>query len=156
MQKNAIIKEKTKEIHNGSEVYTAEIISSLECAGCTENCKKVRPIVKVTNTKNLALTNGSLVILSLSKIQEALESIISLGIPILSAFAGFIFSNPIFRFFYSLIKKGSTQGTACPESIKALITLVFFAFAAFLVLKITHSKRRFFYMEITDVLERAH
>ena len=88
--------------------------------------------------------------------QEAIESIVSLVFPIAMAVAGYFLSDPIFAFISRLIKKDGIQNTVSPEGIKALIVIIFFGLASFLVLKITRSKIAFNYPEITNVLEQEH
>lgn len=155
MQKNAIVRDPAPEQKNKS-IVIVEPLAFTECAGCAQACKKRSPTVPALNKHNFPLETGSPVIISTSKLHETLESIISLIFPIAAAVAGYALSNPLFRFASSLFKKNIPPDITCPEGIKALIAAVFFAIAAFLVLKITRSRAVYGCPEITDVLERAH
>lgn len=155
MQKNAIVRsidsdQKTKKI------VIVEPVAFTECAGCSQICSKKQQTIPAINKKNFQLKPGSLVIISTTKMQEAIESIVSLVFPIAMAIAGYFLSDPIFAFISRLIKKDGIQNTVSPEGIKALIVIIFFGLASFLVLKITRSKIAFNYPEITNVLEQEH
>lgn len=154
MQKNAIVRDINSTDSKKQNVILVEPIAFAECAHCHENCTKRIQTLYAVNPQNFEIKNGSLVIISTSKIQEAVQSIISLVFPILMAIAGFILSNPIYRLFSS-IKKSGTLSTACPEGTKSLIVILFFAVASSIVLVISRSKKFLIYPEITDVLEQA-
>ncbi|MBP5403350.1 MAG: SoxR reducing system RseC family protein [Treponema sp.] len=154
MKKNAIVRKINTDDPKRKNIVIVEPIAYTECAGCHENCSKKGNLIPAANTQNLSLKEGSLVIISSSKTQEALESIIFLLFPIVSAITGFVLSNPIYSFFMNL-KKSGTLSTACPESIKAVIVLLFFASASLLVFILSRTKKLMLYPEITDVLEQG-
>ncbi|MCR5613099.1 SoxR reducing system RseC family protein [Treponema sp.] len=156
MQKNAIVKSTTSPDPKRSNIVLVEPVAFTECAHCTQSCTKRGKIFPAVNSQNLPLKAGSLVIIASSKVEEFIESIVSLVFPIVMAVAGYLLSNPIFNLVTKIIKKSGTQNAACPEGIKALIVILFFGLAAFIVLKITHSGMLLIYPEIKDVLEQEN
>ncbi|MBQ0002390.1 MAG: SoxR reducing system RseC family protein [Treponema sp.] len=154
MQKNAIVRNINSTDSKKRNVILVELIAFTECAHCHESCSKKGHILSAVNPHGFEIKNGSLVIITTSKIQEALESIIALLFPIGMAVTGFFLSNPIYNFFKN-IKKSGISNAACPEGIKSLIVILFFALAAFIVLIATRAKKLLVYPEITDVLEQA-
>ncbi|MBQ0162094.1 MAG: SoxR reducing system RseC family protein [Treponema sp.] len=154
MQKNAIVHDVNSTDSKNRKVILVEPIAFAECAHCHENCTKRIQTLFAVNPKNFEIKNGSLVIISTSKIQEAIQSIISLVFPIVMAIAGFVLSNPIYSFFQS-IKKSGASSTACPEGTKSLIVILFFSLASFIVLITSRARKLLIYPEITDVLEQA-
>lgn len=154
MQKNAIVRDVNSIDSQKRKVILVEPIAFAECAHCHENCTKRIQTLFAVNPKNFEIKNGSLVIISTSKIQEAIESIIALLFPIGMAVTGFFLADPLFKFFAG-IKKSGTLSTACPEGTKSLIVIIFFAIAAAIVLTFSRAKKFLTYPEITDVLEQA-
>lgn len=154
MQKNAIVRNINSTDSKKQNVILVEPIAFAECAHCHENCSKNGHTLYAVNPHGFEIKNGSLVIITTSKIQEAIESIVALLFPIGMAIAGFFLSNPIYALF-SKIKKSGTLSTACPEGTKSLIVILFFALAALIVLLITRARKLLVYPEITDVLEQA-
>ena len=152
MQKNAIVRYLNKKDSKNKNTVIVEPIAFTECAACHEKCSRKGYTVPAVNIHNFDLKEGSLVIIKSSKVQEALESIICLLFPIASAILGFCLANPI----YSLIKKGGTPDTACPEGLKSLIVLVFFVLASLLVYILSRARKLLIYPEITDVLEQEN
>ena len=153
MQKNAIVKSTVSPDPKRSNVVIVEPVAFTECASCSQSCTKRGRTLPVLNSQNFTLKPGSLVIIASSKVEEAVESIVALIFPILMSIAGFFLSNPIFQAVSRIIKKGGTSNAACPEGIKALIVILFFALASFIVFKVTRSGVLLIYPEIKDVLE---
>lgn len=151
MQKNAIVK-KLNINSKKQNLVLVEPVSFSECASCKQACNKRGILVEAVNKKNLPLKEGSLVLIASSKSLEAIESIISLVFPILMAILGYILSTKIYSFLQKFIHTSMMQSATCPEGIKALCVVLFFALSSLLVLKITRRKNLFFYPEITNVL----
>lgn len=155
MQKNAIVRSLQSPDAKRPNVVIVEPLASMECASCSQSCSKKGQTLPAINSRGLDLKVNSIVTISTSKKQAAIESAVSLFFPIAMAVTGFFLSNPLFRFFSSLfnetIKKGSTIDAACPEGLKALIVIIFFALASLTVLLLTRGRVFMIYPEITDV-----
>lgn len=156
MQKNAIVRSLETPDAKKKNLVIVEPISFTECAGCTQACSKRNSNIAAVNVKNFKLKPGYLVTIATSKVHEAVEGIIALCFPVIMAVTGFFLSNPIFQFIQKNIKKDGTSNAVCPEGFKALIVVIFFALAAFIVLKISRAKFFPGYPEITDVLEQEN
>jgi len=101
------------------------------CASCGHKCSELGNSIKepflVSNTHSLPLEEGMVVGISTEKKAEAIQGLVSLFLPFLSAIAGFLFSSKI----------ASILGADATEGFKALCTLAFLSTAAMLVLIVT-------------------
>lgn len=153
MNKNAIVRSIESPFADKKNIVIVEPIAFTQCSTCTQTCSKRSVTLPAVNKNNFPLKVGSLVIISTSKVQEGIESFISLVFPIMMAILGYICSNPIFLQLRKFFITGIFSNQNCPEGFKALCVILFFAIATFIVLRGFKTKVHFVYPEITNVLE---
>lgn len=153
MKKNAVVRSTESPFPDKKNIVIVEPIAFTQCSSCTQSCSKRNINIPALNKNNFQLKQGSLVIISTSKVQEGLESFFAIVFPILMAILGYIFSEQFFYLLKKIIKIGIMSSETCPEGFKALSVITFFLLATFIVLKTIKSKIFFIYPEITNVLE---
>ena len=65
------------------------------CAACTADCAKRTASFTVNNPRNLDIKPGCTVKLSASRKNQAVQALVSLLLPILSAVAGYFLAGPV-------------------------------------------------------------
>lgn len=70
-----------------------------ECSTCTAECNKKHTVFEVSNPKGYELKTGMTVIISVSKLTQALQAFISLFIPFFCSILGYVFAPEIMNLF---------------------------------------------------------
>lgn len=113
------------------------------CLSCKEGCAKRGSPFPVANVKNLEIAAGKQVIISSSKKIEALQSILSLFFPVITAVLMYRLSFPLSRLFFSAEPQ---------EGFKAVCVLCGILVSSGIVLAISHFRIIPAKPEITEVI----